>query len=373
MSVTGGAPRTGAFTIQEIPTDGSPGERFVWTAGRSPAPGQMTGARACPIQPWPLGGKLRTVRTDYPGSRQPSEQVLGPMQKPFKLSGQWDDRYNRRGDFVNGGYAVAEMRRFEAMCERGNPCRFSYLSITRDGLIIDWDIPYKREWQIGYSFEVSVHDNPTSPKALDRSPTTTDSPAASFDKTDTAVQTVLEAHDTAPSSVMSGTTITDVETQLSAMTSARMALGQTLDNNTLDPPDQPIDAFTRLATQFRAVRGAAFAVLDEMATVRADLNLSTMTAMSVLNFESWSRELRYTSRIAMNEAQNGDDSATQRAAPDAIRLYRPLAGESLYTIARKFYGTPFAWRLIYGRNNLHSFTLAGTETLIIPERGSPSQ
>lgn len=363
----------GVFTIQEIPTDGSAGERFVWTAGRTPATGQQGGARACPIQPWPLGGKLRTVRTDYPGSRQPSEQVLGPSQKPFKLSGKLDDRYNRYGNYADGGYAVGEMRRFEAMCKRGNPCRFSYLSITRDGLIIDWDFSYYRDWQIGYTFEVSVHDDPAQPQQLDRSPTTTDDPATSFNKTDTAGQTVLEAHNTAPSTLMTGTTITDVETQLTTMTTARMALGQTLDNNALSPSDQPIDAFTRLATQFRAVRTAAFNILDELSDVRADLNLSVLNAMSVLNFEDWSREMRYTTRILMNEAQSGDDSATQRATPDAMNLYRPMAGESLYQISRKFYGTPFAWRLIYERNNLGSFILLGTETLIIPQRGSPSQ
>lgn len=359
----------GVFIIQEMPTDGSPGERFEWTADRRPPSGKDGGARACPIQPFPLGGKLRTVRTDYPGSRKPSEQVLGPNHKPFKLTGMWDDRYNRFGQFSGGGYARQEMRRFEAMCFRGNPCRFQYLTIVRDGLIVDWDFPYKREWQIGYSFEVSVHEDPQAPKDVARSPETTDTPSAAYDKVDAAVQSMLEAHNKAPSSLIKGTRVPDVETNLTACTTARSQLGATLDNRELRPPFKPVDAFTRLAAQFRAVRAGAFNVIVGLAAARADLDMVAATAIDVLNYEDWGRSLRFMARIAINKSRDGDVGATKRAQPDAIRLYRPYKGESLYEISRKFYGTPHGWRLIYERNALTTFILAGNETLIIPERG----
>ncbi len=359
----------GVFTITEVPTDGSPGERFEWTSDTRPPSGRSGGARACPIQPWPLGGKLRTVRTDYPGARRPSEQVLGPAKKPFKLSGQWDDRYNRFGEFAGGGFALAEMRRFEAMCERGNPCRFQYMSIARDGLIIDWDFPYKREWQIPYSFEVSVHDNPNAPSDVNRSPKTADSPSSSFDKTDVAVQTLLQAHNKIPAPLLAGSLADDVGANLTTLVGNRDALGATLDNRELAPPVKPIDSFTRLATQFRAVRSGAFVVVDGLAAVRSDLNLAVGTAISVLQFEDWSRSMRFMARIVIGAARAGDNASSQRSAPDAVRLYRPQAGESLYAIARKFYGNPTAWRLISERNSLHTFTLTGSEILIIPERG----
>lgn len=360
----------GIFIIQELPVDGSPGERFEWTADRTPAAGSTGGARACPIQPWPLGGKLRTVRTDYPGSRRPSEQILGANHKPFKLSGKWDDRYNRVGDFVNGGYARAEMRRFEAMCHRGNPCRFQYLSIVRDGYIIDWDFPYRREWMIGYEFEVSVHDDPSAPKDLDRSPATVYNPSTQFDRFDAAVQALLDAHDAMPAPQMAGTLATDTTANLSTLTATREQLGATLDARELIPPENPVDAFTRLATQFRTARSNAYDAVVALATVRADLDMAVSTAMSVLDFEDWSRSVRFMARIAIGEAYAGDIASTQRSSPDAKRLYRPTAGESLYAISRKFYGTPHGWRLIYERNNLSTWTLDGTEVLIIPERGS---
>jgi len=92
------------------------------------------------------------------------------------------------------------------------------------------------------------------------------------------------------------------------------------------------------------------------------------SAIGVLTFEDWSRSLRYTARVTMYQGLAGERSSAERAQPDAKHLYRPHAGESLYAISRRFYGTPFAWRLIYERNALTSFTLTGTETLIIPER-----
>src|ERR1700760_3127605 len=161
---------TGNFTILELPVDGSPGQYFVWTASGRPPNSAVTmpnvitgqgGAKAIPVQPFPLGGKQRTVRTNYPGAQQPSEQVLGPDLKPSKFSGKLDDRYN----FL--GYAVQEMRRLEAMFKRGNPVRIQYMSIVREGLIVDWDFGYLREWQITYAFEMSVHNDPAQPFTVD--------------------------------------------------------------------------------------------------------------------------------------------------------------------------------------------------------------
>lgn len=358
----------GNFIITEIPPDGSPGDRFEWSADRR-APTGRGGARACPIQPWQLAGKLRTVRTDYPGARKPSEQVLGPQKMPFTLTGKWDDRYNRSGEFADGGYAIAEMRRFEALCERGNPCRFQYLSIVRDGLITEWDLSYMREWFIPYKFTVSVHDNPAAPSDSSRVPETTETPSSLFDKLDAAVQAMLEVHNRIPASQLGGTLADDMHSDLTDVAAQRESLGATLDNRELNPPEKPTDAFLRLATQFRQVRGGAFNVLVRLAGVRSDVELTTRTALSVLSFEDWSRGMRFMARIAMGQGLKGDRESTKRAAPDAQRLYRPQRGESLYAISRKFYGTPHAWRLIYERNALRTFQLLGTETLVIPDRG----
>jgi hypothetical protein len=360
------------FIITELrsgtdPSSADDGERFEWTSDRDP-PKPFTGsggggARACPFKPWPFGGQQRSVRTDYPGARSPSEQVLGPVRKPFTLSGKWDDRYNGEG------YALAELERFEAMANRGNLCRFQYGPLALEGLITDWDCPVQRLDFIEYSFTVSVHHKPTE-KNIDRSPKTPSEPLALLDEFDTAVQAMLEVDTAAPRNVVAGSLADDITEQLVEITSSRERLAQTIDNRDSAAPEQPVDAFARIATQFRSGRAAAYDLLLRLAEVRSDLDMATGTAVAVLQFEDWIRSLRYAARIAMGKAHDGDRAATERASPNAVRLYRPRQGEHLYAIARKFYGTAHAWKLIYDRNDLQSFEMIGTETLIIPERGA---
>jgi len=154
------------------------------------------------------------------------------------------------------------------------------------------------------------------------------------------------------------------------MTAARESLASTIDANVIAPITTNVDVFSRIATQFRSMRGLASDMLVRLAPIRADLDMTERTAASVLDFEDWSRSLRYTARVTAGSSIDGDAAATEHAEPNAVRLYRPQAGEHLYAIARKFYGTPHAWKLIYERNSLHTFVMAGSETLIIPERGN---
>lgn len=360
------------FIITELRSDTDPanadeGERFEWTSDRDPVkPFDGTGgggARACPMKPWPFGGQQRTVRTDYPSAVTPSEQVMGPMRKPFTLSGKWDDRHN--GD----GYARNELDRFEAMAKRGNLCRFQYGDLVLEGIIVEWDLEVDRLDYIRYSFQVSVHHRPEE-KDIQRSPKTASDPLTLLDEFDTVVQALLDADTRSPRGAVAGTLADDITDQLVEITTARERLATTIDNRDIAAPEQPVDAFRRIATQFRSARGAAYDLLVRLAEVRADLDMAQSTAMSVLEFEDWIRSLRFAARVAMGKAFDGDKAATEHASPNAVRLYRPREGEHLYAISRKFYGTAHAWKLIYDRNDLQSFQMAGTETLIIPERGA---
>jgi nucleoid-associated protein YgaU len=360
------------FVITELRSDSDPqhaddGERFEWTADSSPvAPFDGTrggGARACPIKPWTIGGEQRTVRTDYPGAQLPSEQVLGPSRKPFTLKGRWDDRYN------GSGYALAERKRFEDMCKRGNLCRFAYGPLVLEGIVKEWDFDVQRLWDIDYTFTVSVHQAPDELQSS-RSPETPTDPTKALDDFDIAIQAMLDADRGAPRSLVAGTLADDITEALVEATTARQRLADTIDTRDQASPERPVDAFTSIATQFRAGRAASYEILLLTSGVRADLDLATLTPIGVLDFEDWIRSLRWAARISMNRGRAGDLAATERAEPNAVRLYRPRRGESLYSISRKFYGTPHAWRLIYDRNALATFELLGTETLIIPERGA---
>lgn len=360
----------GVFIITELvagdPSNAGNGERFEWTASNTPTQpfngSSGGGARACPFKPWRVGGQMRMVRTDYPNARKPSVQIMGPKKKPHTFRGRFDDRHN------GAGYAVFEYRRLEAVFERASTIRLQYGPEVYEGIADNWDFDIRKLHDIGYEFVVDVHgrtDDATAP----RIPPTPLDPGTLLDRYDVSVQAMLDADEGCPRTATAGTLANDVTEALVACVNVREELAATIDQRDVAPPEHPVDAFTRIATQFRAGRGAAYDLLVRLAAVRADLDMATMTAISVLEWEDWTRSLRYMARLTMGTAIVGDRSSTERAEPDAVRLYRPHAGEHLYAIARDFYGDARCWTLIFARNSLHDMRMSGTETLIIPERG----
>lgn len=359
------------FIIIELTAAGDPsvadiGERFEWTSDSRPLTefdgATGGGARACPLKPWAMPMETRIVRTDYPNATLPSRQIMGPRYQPQTFRGHWDDRYNGLG------YAENELERFERMWHRGNLIRVQYGSQVFEGVIASFTPTWLKAWRVEYEFTLDVDGRPGFQDRI-RSPETPEDPLASLDRVDVAVQALTDADQLAPRGALAGTLADDVTADLTATITSRDDLAATIDQRDLVPPEQPVDGFTRIATQFRAVKTQANQLLDRLAQSRADTDMMVQTAISTLDYEDWTRTLRWQARIVMGSALDGDEAATARAAPDATRLYRPHLGESLYAIARKFYGTPHAWRLIYDRNALQSFTLSGGEVLIIPERG----
>lgn len=361
----------GTFTIQEVrkvgstviggPRAGDAGERFEWTSDRTPPDPTLGGARATPVNVWELSGKLRRERTDYPGAKTPSVQVLGPVHEPFTLNGRWDDRYNFPG------YAVKEMRRFEALCRRGNLCRFQFQGQVFEGLITDWRFPYRREWDIRYEFTVDAHDRPDETD-LNRAPFTAQSPIQLYSDAQLVHDALASIEP--PTSGLVPDVGDDAASALDTLSDALDGLGATLDSFDTDGLDfRVVDPFRRIATQFRSVAGRAFDLSLVLFAVRSDTEMAVRTAMSVLDFEEWSRSVRFYGRVLMGHGTRAAAETEERSDGSAVRVYRPHEGESLYSISRRFYGTPHAWRLIADRNRLSTMTLGGDELLIIPERG----
>lgn len=368
--------RAGTFTIKELGKAGSANREdgvlsaadrpdFEWTSDARPADPSKGGARACPLAPWPLSGKLRTVRTDYPGAKTPSEQVLGPNHEPFSLSGRWDDRYNYPG------FAVEELRRFEELCFRGNLVRIQFQNQVFECLITEWNFEYRRDWYIRYSFTVSVHDRPGATSLSDRSPKTIISPTEWAEMLDVTLTSLTEEQERSNALLVATDVREQAAANLDALDVSTRALNDTIDQREIGVFDAAVGSspFGRLATQFRTISSAAFNTALALAEVRSDLDLSAKTALNVLNFEVYTRSLKFAARIAMGHAREGAADMQERDDPSATRLYRPQAGEHLMSISRRFYGTPHAWHLIAERNKLVDSVLTGDELLIIPERG----
>lgn len=249
----------GTFIITELRPSGE-GERFEWTADRDPPNAKLGGGRAAPKGGWSLGLSQHAVRTDYPGARKPTHQILGGRRKPFTWSGKWDDRYNFPG------YAEAELKRFGEMVGRGNSIRFQFRRQVVEGIITEFDPEYMHNALVKYAFTVSVEVGDTL-AANDRSPDGPQTPPQRFDQIDTLVAAMQTAHDGAPAHVIAGTVVPDVTDTLTDATAARNDLGSTLDLRDVAPGEKPSDTLPKLATQFRVVGQRARELIDELTAV----------------------------------------------------------------------------------------------------------
>jgi hypothetical protein len=370
----------GIFTIQELRGVGSvtadqdpggAGERFEWTADRISSSAQG-GARACPVQGWTQGGKLVRARTDYPGGTVPTEQVISAVHRDHEFAGEWSDKWNFQG------YAVAEMTRFEEMVRRGNRVRIQYQEQVFEGLIAEWEFPYRGDWCIRYHFVFSTHRRMTDPtnapkvgsaffqgKYIGSDPTAADAQAM----VDRVMFDLFAGMDGMPRQAFSTTIADDVSDILGDIAGARNAVADAI-AWPVDKAAPIVNGFRGLATQFRTVKTQSAALVEKLVDLRSDTALAYQDVKTLVDFEDWSRSARYFGRQLVGDSDRAARAMDARAEPATLRTYRPSSGESLYAIAQRFYGTPHAWTTIAKRNHLTTVTLTGDELLVIPERGS---
>lgn len=361
------------FIVEEIPkkTAGNrpeAGVRFEWTAQNF----------SMPRGPWEYGVAVRTVRTDYPGSTEPSEQVLGSNFEPFTMSGVWDDKYNG-GEL--SGFAEDTRVAFEQMVRRGNLCRIQLagaLGTTQMvvyGLITHFKAMVRDAHRCGYEFTVSPHyRDPAGDVRTNTAlaPKPTDSPDSYAAKIKQLVDDLHQRVAAAPSVYMVGNTYANVVAAVDTISEHADTLTAVVSGRVLSLTTEPAaigsNSLSRMVSALQAVRDAS-ADLIPLADVSSDAAaLSLVVGRIIWEQEDWTRAVRADARALILLADAAARDMASLVSPDVQALYRPTAGESLYSISTRFYGTADRWRDIYTRNGLIAFTMTGLETLAIPQR-----
>jgi hypothetical protein len=343
--------------------------RFEWTVAN----------KNMPLQPWSFGIHQRTVRTDYPGADDPTEQVLGPNYTPFTLNGRWDNRYNQESRIsptvtdaqrrqLGSEYAKREREKFENLVRRGNPVRITFGDLTVQGIITDCVFEYRRTWDIGYSFTVSPHHRqPGGFFALKRSPRTALSATQLRKEVSSHVDTMTAYHAGAPQERLVLYLYPDVDAKMDEIVERLAIVDQAIEQRNLTPEVEPNTGLLRVASEFLAMSSLSQELIDILKGYSANEALDAELAMATLDFEVWARGLMATARLLVISATRAASDLQQRAKPNALALYRPYAGEHLYSVSNRFYKTPHMWREIMRRNGLTTTSLTGEELLIIPE------
>lgn len=363
----------GLFKIKEILPSGLPGTIFHWTSAET-APFEEVqrsvrgGGRAAPLGGWGHGGEMRSARTDYTGNPVPSEQVLGSVEAPQEFNGRWNDRYNYQG------YAQDTWREFLALCKRGNLVEISFQGKGFIGLLKKWDFDERRDWDVRYLFSVSIHGSIEEVQANDLGlgEFIEKSPVEHRDNLNDIMDAMVLADELAPASHMTDGPADAVASSMASVEDALESLDDTLDQRDLNigSPVNPVSPFSLLSSKFRTVTDTALTINQELLTVKSDINLAVVTAKSVLDFEDWSRSMRFHARVLLGESLAAQLDMKAKDSPAADRLYRPYEGESLMSVSRQVYGTPHQWHAIADANGLETEVLTGEEILIIPELGA---
>lgn len=389
------ATKVSKFIIRELLAEGGRStdviipEVFEWTLE----------GRSLPKGSWNFGGQLRTSRTDYPGGDRPTEQVLGTNFTPFTVEGRWQNKFNRITTEGLGDFAEAEMARFETMCRRGNLVEVTFENVQFTGLITNWTFDYKRRYDIGYSFTMSPHTKAghTGIRQLAQASSETSRPpsqlvAESRKQMQDKLQDINEQglfvatkRDLSNPAELSEAQLKQTFSQKGRFAAVpvdilRDSLDETVSiaegiEELADVVNQRVlalEADTALGLSAAVTRtnimiNRAYGLATAAGGLKASADLLYRNPINELDFEVWNkgqgsfgRESVYSTNVLREELE-------RRRKPDAIALYRPFEGETLYSISNRFYGNFRSWRLIFDRNDLTNTTMTGDELLVIPQ------
>lgn len=365
------------FLIEELDLLGGvrpPGgfQRFEWDEDH----------RNIPYKPWTFGVQQRNVRTDYPGADDPTTQVLGPNFTPFSVEGMWDDRYNARSvspdvrsgltqkEFraLAGGYAVEEWQRFEMMVRRGNMVRITFESVVIQGLVENFEVDYHDSSMIGYRFTFSPHHRqPGGFFQLRSSPRTVLNVQQLRDEVYEELSDAQALHEFAPTTNLVGTLYLDVDELMDRWAEKLAEIDIAIDQRQIVPDQDVAAALLRMAQLFYGMSAVGLELLDLLYATDSDEALGFENGQDTIKYNVWAKGIQYQARRMIVVGHRAAAELQQRANPNALALYRPYEGEHLYAIANRFYGNAASWRAIADRNGLVTYTLEGTELLIIPE------
>lgn len=334
--------RTGAGALIDTPV------RFVWDARTHSKP--IRGIET-PLQ-------VVTARDLHPGTRQPVEQILGVAWEPFEFEGVWDDKW------AGSGFAAATHREITALVSRGGFVRIEWDQQDYTGILTNYTPTHLDETKIRYKFTFSPHDDPGGGDVPIVPPAPR--PTRTYvDQVDAIVTAAEELQGGARDVQLADDTYADLQTHLDEWRSGT------------DELDSLSDAFgeTRNAAEFLRRQGARFGALR---TTASNLIIDTAVAsagvrrafddgVQELRIDHWVRELTGQAHLMITRSREAQDAMEDRAESTPARIYRPFAGQNVYSVSLDVYGTTEGWRAIMRANNLSIMSFDGTEILTIPE------
>ena len=305
--------------------------------------------------PW-LGGAVTGARHYYPGSPDPTVQILGTQESEITFSGKFEDR--KKGI---AGWAEQQSQALDDLRAAARPVRFEYGPWTRDCLWVEAKFQLEERARIPYVVTLTIIGRGEGQvvrvfSGIRQIPLVSDIV--------TAAQTVAATLDQIPGVAGSGALQRArgaVQTAVSGLSTCDVILRGMQENGvdtgkalsaltSLDGAKQAAaDAWAHLSSlQWSQVPGAVF----DAVTGPGLLIASAVTGV-----------------VGVAQSIAGVRPAVAGVAGQALSslVYIAAAGETLQKIAARYYGTASAWPKIAQANGLADPTVQAGQKLILPD------
>ena len=331
---------------------------------------ELTGADL-PQPPLEIGGRQRIKKTVYPSGStnrpRTTIQVLGAEEDDITLQGVWKDR--RGGE----GHAAEMTELLDGIRYSGKPVRVSYDNVSVEGVVSEFKPSIRRKTDVGWSLTITVGE---SAFAKIRATPVLDHSAA----VEAGIQAALAEMQDLDDLVEVSGDLFELGGLLQAFVDTVQAIG-----DAVGAAIQAVQAALKIVQQVVNMAAAAVGLINKAraAIAKAILQLArikdqvkdlfnstwqaaTTSPVAALEGTNFAREVARIERAARVHALAIKATLDSLAKPTPQRVHAVGANDTLFTIARKYYDNPLAWRTVAEANGLKGADLAGKTTLVIP-------
>lgn len=321
--------------------------------------------RALPERGVGFGTRLRHKATWYAGNQVGTLQVFGPEVQATDLEGIWNDRYvsdlvdtsgfgalNTAGDLVGA---------FESLCASGNALRVQWGPQVRNGILAEFTPEYEREQDVRWtaSFAWYGRDDQAQPRA------TPDDPPNSAE----LLTRQNEADDElafAPPDIRTDY-LDDVRAHARSI---RGRVGSVFDRvrSAQRAASVPLSDVRALLADAEGVRRAGNRATADLVERTVDRMTDSDDVLSKVTLGGWTRSQGRAFGRLRAQAQRVARQLRRSVSPEPFAVVSVREGETLRTLARRFYGTSDDWQRIAAVNSLPDSVVPIGTIVVVPPK-----
>jgi len=325
---------------------------------------EWSGARLeTPEAPVEVGGKLRQVRTLYPGAAEASVQTLGPEENDIVLTGQWKDRH-----IGTSGAAMSLMSDIEWLRHQGKPLMLHFEGIERRVLLTEAVFGIHSEGRIDYRIilQVLAPDMTTTPPVLPVRPEEKLEweQALAFwasyrDELDSDVALGLQEHS-------DGLELVDALNDAAGYVQGKLDDIEGSIDTVLAAGESVATAAGRIVSAISGIRSRVNRTVNRIDRLGASFTGVTDDAIGVFDFRAWRSSVRHEARSTQAALTPVEQHYGAVAEPEPQAVVIARDGDTLQRFSVRYFGTADRWRDIADANDLETTTLVAGQELILP-------